>query len=399
MRNAARLAPAIAFIAITLAARAALAQGAGRSLDIDVSIRASGMGQASNAVFWGDELNQWSNPALLGYARGLRYEWGKTRLVPGLAADVFFKSNVVKLGGGGLGVSLSGKPLHGFGSVRLSYGESVETDQNGNPIGTFESFEKVDSWGFGLSLAQAFETVATLAGHNPPLVSRFADVSVGMNAKKLGMHLGSNVDGSTTTVDRGLLVRISPLGALPASLDLPLSLDLAYGWSELSHDDATLSLPTLGSVPLSRHERHGYAGRAALKIPVELLERARHHRGGWLLEGFDPLLSFGYADDRDRIEPSNGDFKTHGHGSEVTAANVFFYRRGHYSDPLGDIEGDTEGWGVGLPVGRFGGLRYDHATIPQATLSGLPDVKRDAVSGWIDPLELWRVWHAAHASI
>jgi hypothetical protein len=395
-----RLFRAVTALAIALAApAAALAQGTGRSLDIDVSIRASAMGQASEAVFWGDELNQWSNPALLGYARGLRYEWGKTRLVPGLAADVFFRSNVVKLGAGGLGVSLSGKP-GGLGSVRLSYGQSIETDPNGTPIGTFESFEKIDSWGFGLSVAQGLETLAKLAGRETPGLARMADVSVGMNSKKIDMFLGPTGAGGTTSLDRGLLVRVSPLEVLPASRDLPLALDLAYGWSELSYDDATITFPgESGPTPLSHHHRHGWAARGALEIPSGVLAGARRHRGGWLLEGLDPLLSYGYADDRARIEPSNGQFKTHGKGYEIAIANVFFSRSGHYSDPLGEIEGDTDGWGLQLPIGRFGGLRYDHATIPQAMNSGLPDVKRDAVSGWLDPLELWRAWQTRPRSI
>jgi hypothetical protein len=80
-------------------------------------------------------------------------------------------------------------------------------------------------------------------------------------------------------------------------------------------------------------------------------------------------------------------------------ANLFSYRNGHYEDPLGEIDGDTSGWGVGLPIGRFGGLRYDHGTIPQASNSGLSDVKRDAVSGWVDPLELWRAWQTRPRSI
>ena len=388
-----------AVFALALIAPLALAQGTGRSLDIDVSIRASGMGQASNAVFWGDELNHWSNPALLGYTHGLRYEWGKTQLVPGLATDVFFKSNVVKLGGGGLGVSLSGKPIRGLGSVKLDYGQSVETDENGNPIGTFDSWEKIDSWGFGLSLAQAFETVAKLAGRDTPLLSRMADVSVGMNSKHLRMLLAPGAYDAATALDRGLLFRISPLEWVGATRDLPIGGDLAYGWSELSYDDPTLSFGFFGSSPVSHHHRHGYAGRLAIEIPRSVLAASEHHRGGWFLAGFDPLLSYGYASDRARIEPSNGQFKTHGSGYEVSVANVYYYRSGHYEDPLGEIDGDTTGWGVGLPFGRFGGLRYDHGTIPQAALSDLQDVKRNAVSGWLDPLELWRAWRGGHASI
>ncbi|HET9328731.1 MAG TPA: hypothetical protein VFQ05_18350, partial [Candidatus Eisenbacteria bacterium] len=126
----------------------ASAQGTGRSMDLDPSPRASGMGGASNAVFWDEVTNHWSNPALLGYQRGLSYEYGKTQLVPGLAADVHFTTNVVKLGGGGVGLAFSGKPF-GLGGLHLSYGESQGTDPSGNPTGTYEAFEQIDSWSFG----------------------------------------------------------------------------------------------------------------------------------------------------------------------------------------------------------------------------------------------------------
>ena len=85
------------------------AQGTGRSMNIDLSVRSAGMGGASNALSWGD-LNHWGNPALLGYAQGLRYVHTHTQLVPGLASNVFLNSNVVQAGGGGVGVGFGRRP-------------------------------------------------------------------------------------------------------------------------------------------------------------------------------------------------------------------------------------------------------------------------------------------------
>src|SRR5262245_31101667 len=219
MRSARRLIGLFAALSLSLVASTAFAQGSGRSLDIDHSIRAAGMGEASNAVMWGDELNQWSNPAVLGYVRGVHYEYGNTQLVPGLATDVFFRSNVVKLGGGGLGTYFAGKPF-GVGSVKLDYGSTETTDPSGNPNATFDSHEDIGSWGFGLSLARVFESLARATDHEPPRISRVADVSFGMNFKHLEMNLGPGAEGSTSTVDHGLLVRFSPLQIAQASRDL-----------------------------------------------------------------------------------------------------------------------------------------------------------------------------------
>lgn len=88
--------PAAILLCISLAspahAQSSLAESGAQSLLIDPSVRSSGMGRSSNAVFWGSGPNYWSNPALLAFSRGVEYEWGRTQLVPDLASDVFFTS-------------------------------------------------------------------------------------------------------------------------------------------------------------------------------------------------------------------------------------------------------------------------------------------------------------------
>src|SRR5438552_2647168 len=120
----------LAIFVFALGIPATGAQGTARSMDIGLSVRAAALGGASNALFWGDEFDHWANPALLGYAHAIHYEHARTRLVPGLAANVFLTSDVITLGGAGLGVVMSGKPL---GQVKLDYGPSQGTDDQGNP--------------------------------------------------------------------------------------------------------------------------------------------------------------------------------------------------------------------------------------------------------------------------
>jgi hypothetical protein len=71
-------------------------------------------------------------------------------------------------------------------------------------------------------------------------------------------------------------------------------------------------------------------------------------------------------------------------------ANVFSYRRGHYQDLVGDIDGTTSGWGVAIPIGKYAGAQYDEARVPQARNSDLEDVHRKSFSVWVDPLAVWR---------
>jgi hypothetical protein len=299
----------------------------------------------------------------------------------------FFKTNVVKLGGGGFAVALSGKPLHSIGGLHLHYGTSESMDDQGNPTGTFDSFEDINSWSFGLSVGQLGESIARMFGHDPPTWSQYGDVSFGMTAKEVEIQLGPPSAlgaASTSAHDLGLHVRLSPLAWFPATRNGVLGLDLAYGWSNLSYDGkGVVYVGEDLATPASEHLRYGLAGRVRVDWPtVGFLPGPE-----WLQAGFQPLISVGGAFDHSRIGVEGGRYITYGLGWELALANMVWVRQGHYQDIDSDIEDDTWGWGAGLPLGRLAGVRYDYARFPQA--SGLEDVQRRAVSAWIDPLEIW----------
>ena len=357
------------------------AQGSARSLDIDPSVRAAGMGAASNAVFW-EGGNQWANPALLGQQRGIRYEWGDTKLVPDITSDIHFRSNVVKFGGSGLGLALSGKPA--IGGLKLDYGTSEGSDDQGN-LTTFDTFEDIESWGIGASLGQVTEGIAKLFGRETPALSRYGDVSLGMYSKDVKIQIAADATGKAhgSAHDRGVLVRISPLEWFAASRDALVDLDLAYGWSELSYDGKDVVYVSSSTAsPPTEHHRRGFALRGGLDWP----EQARHAfgEGAWWVEGLRPMLTVGAAFDHEE----NTGYDTDGHGYEIGLANVVAYRFGSYEE-VGFIDGSTSGWSVGLPIGRLAGVRYDEARFPQAQVAGPSKLERKAFTAWIDPLEIW----------
>jgi hypothetical protein len=383
--------PILALFAGSLVAAPASAQGTARSMDIDVSIRSAALGGASNALFWGEERDHWGNPALLGYEQGIRYEHGNTQLVPGLASDVTFATDVVKAGGGGVGVVFSGQPWN-KGGVDLDYGASQGTDVNGNPTGVFGSYEKVRSWGFGVSALSALAGLTALGGGKNRHWARYGDLSFGMNFKDVTVALAPSSGigtGSTTARDFGVLARVTPFDGLSDEHALPLRLDLSYGYSQLScNDDAVIHFLTEAD-RVSRHERDG--------VGIHLA--ADPMRGQWprkgllsvLGPGLAPLLSVGFTSDRARITPGpSGGYDTHGYGVELAVARVFAIRTGHYVDQTGYIDGSTSGWSVGLPLGRWGGGYYEEAMWPQANNSGLPDVHRKGFGLWIDAMAIWR---------
>jgi len=386
MKRSLAIACAVTVLAGTLAPRSAAAQGTGRSMDVDVSIRSASMGGASNAVFWGGDLNHWGNPALMGYARGFRFEYGRTQLVPDLADDVIFTSQVLKVAMPGIGIVLSGPVPEG---VRLSYGESEGTDQSGNPTGTFEAFEDVESIGFGVSLFRAIETLANIPESSRTRPSRFFDVSYGMNFKHIEMELAPPAvggHGETDAQDWGVHARLTPIDHQGPNA---LRVEMAYGYSLLSaNDDAQITFGPFGDIAyrVSHHERHGVALHAAFDSPALRLDSGPR----WFREGFAPLVSLGVASGWSEIHGGDESqaFETEGMGAEVTLANVLSLRVGSYEDRDGDIEGSTWGFGIALPIGRVAGLRYDQSRFPQA--QGLDEVVRHAGAVWFDPFELGR---------
>jgi hypothetical protein len=387
------------------------------SLFIDPSVRAAGMGDASNAVFWGGDPNYWSNPALLSYHEGLRWEWGKTQLVPGLANDVFFKTNRVTLARWGVGLALAGRPWDGFGGTRLDYGTSIATNESGQEIGTFSSYEDVSSWGLAFSMAQLSDAVLRLGDRPAPSFSRYADVAFGLNSKKTVVSLApasvlrdpsaGDAVGRVHTYDLGMLVRLSPYNSVDGpgylhGLDAALApitggirLDLSYGTSRLNDDDKWIwFLDAAQADPIARESHHSWAARAATGFPTGWGSRLEGRGLGWFERMLTPFFSLGYARDRSRESIGNGppaipDIERS--GWELTLGNVFSLRHGRVDDRAGDVRGESSGFGLGIELVGIAGIRYDRATIPQAT--DLSRVHRNALSVHVDGFGLWGALH------
>jgi hypothetical protein len=345
-------------------------QGTARSMDIDTSIRSSGMAGASTAVFFGDDPNSWANPALLGYASGVRYQRGRTQLVPGLATDVFFNSEHVRVGGGGAGLVVSGRPF--LEGVEVDYGPDV-----------FSGFETVESWGFGVSALRVVEGIRRAAGGAPAPRSHKADVSFGMNFKRTNVVLVPGFfEDSGSTVDWGVLLRATPLDRSDPGPGVPLRLDAALGFGVINANDEIFL-----RFPPTRQKRTGIAMHLAVDPQASGLSRSGSRP--WYLEGLSPLFSFGLAGDWTRASAGGQGrrYDTWGAGVEATMLNVLTLRGGYYYDRIGEIQDPAFGFALTLPVGKLAGVRYEESRFPQARNSGLSDQRRMSFTVWVDPVE------------
>jgi hypothetical protein len=366
--------------AVILVATSARAQTTAVSMDLDPSVVSAGMGGASTAVPWGGDPNVWANPALLGYAQGVRWQWGRTRLLPGLADDLVFTHTRLLIGGSGIGVENAGDPLEA-GGIELDYGS--------DPI--LSGHETVNATGFGVSASRLVAAIAAWRDEDPPALFERADLAFGWRRKETTLFFdgfGSG-DAAATSSDLGLLVRVGSANPV----DPPArSWELTYAYAVLNSDDSRFRFfPTDIGVPPSRHHRHGVAGRITM-------QREGDARDGWIgaiLRGFEPWLTATLAYDRVHVIPAADDFEGFGGagynqdlvGVEVAFANVLSVRGGRVGDRQGGFHHGSWGLGLNLPVADVAGFRFDYAKYPQS--SDLDFLDRRAYAVWIDPFAAW----------
>jgi len=110
----------------------------------------------------------------------------------------------------------------------------------------------------------------------------------------------------------------------------------------------------------------------------------------WWRPGDVPELSLGLAYDHGRRhdEPfAGGDFAVDHYGLEANVFRLLALRVGYVSDREGEVEGWTYGGGVSLPIGPWGSVGYQLASVPLA-----PDLDRQFRQGfvvWLDPTRFW----------
>ncbi len=397
--------PAVLVMMILGAGCALAGTGAGAIIySFNTSARHEGMGGAGVGSPWGAATNHWANPAQLAYRRGIQWEWFKSQLAEGLADDIVLENSEIIIGFGGVTLLWGRQPANGR---YLNMGYQMATDEGGNPIGLFQSYMKSESYGFALDLVQVFDFFQS-KGDKPLNLSRYASLSFGY-VKKDYEDMLSDIWGTSlptlataNTHDIGWVVGVTPLNSLDTDDSLGFLLGAAYGASTLNGgDDVIMHVDADQSDPLPRAHVNGWSLHGEMAIGREQWRNSAPSALALLYDTFNPLLSLTYAhqksvpgyvwdpDTEDYIymRDTSGKFDKIGEGWEIGLANIFYLRRGHFEAAYGDIDADTEGWGVNLQAGSMFALRYDKATVPQAR--GLPTVDRETWSVWLDPVALF----------
>jgi len=349
-------------------------------LEMNPSVRWHAMADAGTAAFW-DPTHAWANPALLGGAVGVQFETSsEDEEIFGV--DTGFDTRRTTLGWNGIGMSTTGWPIPGLGRVQREFAASFEfSDGSSSTAYSLDDVQRVRSWSVGLSAANLLTAYARLRHRDPPAFVRWVDLELGYSQKRVEEVVTSTSSDSTfgnsrngdwaMAHDRGILLRSGvPIG--------PVRVDLAYAYSDINSN-----APMIGAVfrdHTARDWRNGVAARATWDPAV-----MRTGPLGWLRAGASPLIAAGWAMDfvhTTAFFPHDLDDRW---GVELSLANVVFGRIGR--------AGDEHPWGIGagLPLGRFGGARWDHSDRKRGDFGfgPLPDERRDSWTVWIDPLAIF----------
>lgn len=336
----------------------------------DPSVISAGMGGASSAVAWSAEPNYWANPALLGYYDGLRWQSGRTKAIP--RSDAYYITKRFTLASAGIGIESAGNPMEGMGGLR----EELGTGMYGDPTGS--NHENVEALGFGVSLASLVSSLLALRSAELPGIARHFDVAFGYARKETKRMVGTWVLLSGVAYDHGLVLRggfVGPGGPAGTSTRF----DASYGHSTLRYDEG---IGELGST------RNG----GALSLTIQQ-SPASAPAGSWfrrsLVRAIQPPAVLGYAYDHEDVDISYTGYTVKHHGVELTMLNSVSLRFGHVKNSLIDLDADTFGVGLSLPIGDFAGARYDYAQYPRSR-DRSQDLHEHSYSIFMNPLRLWR---------
>jgi long-subunit fatty acid transport protein len=288
-------------------ARAQSEAGA-QSLLIAPGARSDGMGRAFAAIA-NDANAVWWNPGGMAFARGHDASFMYTQLVPDLAEDVNYSylAYVQHVEGwGGIGGSV------GY----LSYGKSLATDEFGNDIGEFTSYEIAPTIAYGTEIVSNFGVGVALKLVRVDLAPAFVSLD------------GRAGRGTTFAADIGGLVKAPGIKSSFGAVIQNLGPNIAY----IDEDQ---------SDPLGRNLKVGL-GYSPFETEVHrVLVAADANR--FLLPGRTLAVDVWSV------------------GAEYEFNRLLALRVGYISDPRGTIEDMTFGLGLG-----YRGFRFDYASVPQS---------------------------------
>ncbi len=334
-RRIAWVCAAVCSSALATAAHAQSTAGA-QSLLITPGARADGMGRAYIAVAE-DPTAVWWNPGGLAFTDQTSATLMHTKLVPGLADDVYYEY----LGGS---MPLEGVGGAGVNIIYLTYGKSTAVSDEEEILGEFTSYE------VALTGSLGFEVTPNVGFG---AAGKFVYVDLAPAWATPDETEGS---GWSLALDLGVLYRNLTFGPL-ANDKINFAAVLTNIGPDISFIDEGQSSPLGHIVKLGMMYQPVDGDQVSVRFTYDFNQPVIISEDGTGF--FDRLTDFKRPLFRSREEPIQH------FGSEVAYAQerlALAARLGYVYDPDGDIKDPT--FGLGFALGQF---TLDWAMVPQAT--------------------------------
>jgi hypothetical protein len=335
----------------------------------DTSVRSAAMGGAGAAVTWG-EPGVWANPATLAGVNGMGWVTNHFHTLPGIADELVFSSQRVLIGGGGIGFSVMGQPISGLGKSQFDFGPIALPLGGEGPT----PYDRTEGWGVGISPLKVIESLRRLGKLGPAGLTSYGDIALGyQNKVSKGVIPEVFTFDEASTYDWGATGRLALARWWGA--DAQYRFDLSGGYSQVNVLKSSQPSTNTTTQQIDR-----FGGALHLSPAPPSARTASPPSLPWWRPGDVPELSVSLAYDREHHhnEPFSGqDFSVDHYGFEANVFRLLALRVGYVSDQEGEIEGWTYGGGVSLPIGPWGSVGWQLASVPLA-----PDLDRQFRQGW-----------------
>ncbi len=326
--------------------------------------------KSGTANIWNTSpLSVWSNPAKLGYHNGFAYGYSHEPWFEDVFSDVYYQSSYISFGWNGIGILLPAPSAKSRWGTVMSYGEQEWTDENGNILETFESYDTCSKFALGINTLEFVSNFIT--NENIRSLQCYGELSVGFNYDIIHSKLAPEGAGETPpdlpaiadahSTSIGLIGRIGPFNKMNA-LGGFCTLDITGGlyYVNPTKEEVSYSSEENEPDPLPWGTHSAFSGK--FSIGLNLIPELNNENVRCFINN---LFSIYYSQDnaqygnKDEFNPS-----IWGEGIEYTFLDIFSIRNGYYKDEVGEVEGDTHGIGLNLNYKDTIQFQYNKVKFP-----------------------------------